>query len=38
MKIKVWQVLLPIAGIIMIKLAVVVGVVFVAVHFIRKLW
>ena len=38
MKIKVWQVLLPIAGIILIKLAVVGGVVFVAVHFIRKLW
>lgn len=38
MKIKVWQVLLPIAGIILIKLSVVVGIVFVAVHFIRKFW
>lgn len=38
MRIKVWQVLLPIAGIILIKLAVVVGVVLVAVHFIRKFW
>jgi|JI10StandDraft_1071094.scaffolds.fasta_scaffold479136_3 hypothetical protein len=38
MKIKMWQVLLPIVGIIAIKLAVVGGIIAVAVHFIRKFW
>ena len=38
MKIKAWQVLLPIIGIIAIKLAVVAGIIAVAVHFIRKFW
>jgi hypothetical protein len=38
MKIKTWQVLLPIIGIIAIKLAVIGGITVVAIHFIRKNW
>ena len=38
MKIKVWQALIPVIGVILIQVAVVVAVVWVAIHFIRKFW
>ncbi len=38
MKIKAWQLLLPILGITTLWLAATVGIVVVAVHFIRKFW
>lgn len=38
MKIKVWQALIPIVGVFLIQVAVVVGLIWVAIHFIRKFW
>ena len=38
MKIKVWQALIPIVLKLLIKVAAVVAIVWVAIHFIRKFW
>lgn len=38
MKIKVWQALIPVIGVILIQVTVVGAVVWVAIHFIRKFW
>ena len=38
MKVKVWQALIPIVDVFLIQVAVVVAIVWVAIHFIRKFW
>lgn len=38
MKVKVWQALIPVVLMLLIRVAVVVGLIWVAIHFIRKFW
>ena len=38
MKIKVWQALIPIVGLFLIRVGVVATIAVVTIHFIRKFW
>jgi len=37
-KIKMWQVLLPVVGLFLVKASIVALIVFAVVHFVRKFW